>query len=186
MTYNFASVDTVYECYVKKNMKPQIYQVELIGSGSLSVMAKPVSGEWIDDEFRGIAEHGVNRIVSLLELEESRDLGLNQEKQYSEKNNIEFISYPIKDRGLPKSVSQYLAFTKDLYLESAGGLHTVVHCRAGIGRTGLVAAGVLLHCGYEPLEALKHISTKRGVEVPDTQEQIDWVVESYEALGKTT
>jgi protein-tyrosine phosphatase len=167
-------------------MKPQIYQVELIGSGSLSVMAKPVSGEWIDDEFRGISELGINRIVSLLEIEESRDLGLNDEKQYSEKNDIEFVSYPIKDRGLPQSISKYLAFTKKLYHESAGGLHTVIHCRAGIGRTGIIAAGVLLHCGFEPLGALEHISTKRGVEVPDTQEQIDWVVKSYEELGKST
>lgn len=167
-------------------MKPQIYQVEHIGSGSLSVMAKPVSGEWIDDEFRGISELGINRIVSLLESEESRDLGLNQEKQVAEQNNIEFISYPIKDRGLPRSVIQYLDFTKKLYQESASGLHTVIHCRAGIGRTGIIAAGVLLHCGFEPLDALNHISAKRGVEVPDTQEQIDWVVQSYEALSKGT
>jgi hypothetical protein len=35
-------------------MIPDIYKVELIGSGSLSVMAKPVSGEWIEDEFPSI------------------------------------------------------------------------------------------------------------------------------------
>ena len=57
-------------------MIPDIYQVELIGSGSLSVMAKPVSGEWIEDEFSGIAQFGINRIVSLLEEHESYEVAL--------------------------------------------------------------------------------------------------------------
>lgn len=163
-------------------MRPQIYEVELIGSGSLSVMAKPVSGEWIEDEFIGISELGINRIVSLLETHEARELGLGDEKALAEKNNIEFISYPIKDRSLPVSIKDFLDFTKKLYQDTANGIHTVVHCRAGIGRTGIVAAGILLHCAYEPIEALKHVSGKRGVEMPDTQEQTDWVVKSYEML----
>jgi protein-tyrosine phosphatase len=79
----------------------------------------------------------------------------------------------------------YLDFTKRLYHEAAGGLNTVVHCRAGIGRTGIIAAGVLLHCGFEPQEAIEHISKLQGVQVPDTQEQIDWVVKSYAAMPGT-
>ena len=169
-----------------KPMKPQIYEVEKIGSGSLSVMAKPVSGEWIEDEFRGISEHGIDRIVSLLEVHEARELGLEREQALSEKNNIEFVSYPIKDRGLPRSIQEYLDFTKQLYHDAAGGANTVVHCRAGIGRTGMVAAGILLYCAYEPIEALKYVSGKRGVEMPDTQEQVDWVVKSFEILSKNT
>jgi len=166
-------------------MNPDIYKVELIGSGSLSVMAKPVSGEWIEDEFSNIAAWGIDRIVSLLESHESFELGLRTEKELTEKNGMEFVSYPIKDRGLPNSVEEYLRFTKSLYHEAAGGLNTVVHCRAGIGRTGLIAAGVLLHCGFDPLDAFEHISKKRGVAVPDTQEQIDWVVKSHVAMSNT-
>jgi len=164
-------------------MSPYIYQIELIGSGSLSVMAKPVSGEWIEDEFSGIRRWGIDRIVSLLENDEAYEVGLDEESTLANRFDMEFISYPIRDRGLPSSIQDYLAFTKRLYHEAAGGLHTVVHCRAGIGRTGIVAAGVLLHAGFEPLEAFKHISTKRGVTVPDTSEQIKWVVKSYEAMS---
>jgi len=63
------------------------------------------------------------------------------------------------------------ACCKRRYNEAAGGLNTVIHCRAGIGRTGIVAAGVLLHCGFEPMKAFEHISRKRGASVLDTQEQ---------------
>ncbi len=82
-------------------------------------------------------------------------------------------------------MTSYLEFTRRLYREAAGGLNTVVHCRAGIGRTGIIAAGVLLHCGFEPQEAIEHISEQRGVAVPDTQEQIDWVAKSYAAMSST-
>ena len=82
-------------------------------------------------------------------------------------------------------MEQFSHFTKRLYHEAAGGLNTVVHCRAGIGRTGIVAVGVLFHCGFEPIEAFEHISNKRGVSVPDTQEQIDWVKENYGAIVNT-
>lgn len=166
-------------------MSPDIYKIELIGSGSLSVMAKPVSGEWIEEEFLGIANWGIDRIVSLLEVNESFEVGLSNEKQLTEKYGMEFIHYPIPDRGLPNSVQDYLAFTKSLYREADSGLNTVVHCRAGIGRTGIIAAGVLLHCGYEPKKAIEHISKLRGVQVPDTPEQVDWVVRSYDAMPNT-
>ena len=166
-------------------MRPSIYQVELIGSGSLSVMAKPVSGEWIDDEFAAIAESGIARIVSLLERSESYEVGLENEKDYAEKYVMEFISFPITDRGLPESMNEFSSFTKRLYHEAASGIHTVIHCRAGIGRTGLVAAGVLLHCAFKPDEAFEHISNKRGVSVPDTPEQKAWVSNYYESVLST-
>ncbi|WP_428243341.1 protein-tyrosine phosphatase family protein [Gynuella sp.] len=156
-------------------MTPDIYKVEEIGSGCLFVMAKPVSGEWIEDEFTAIARFGIHKIVSLLEEQEAIDVGLSRERELAEKNGMEFISFPIPDRGLPHSVARFTAFTKRLYHEMAGGVNTVIHCRAGIGRTGIVAAGVLLQCGFEPLGAFEYISQKRGVSVPDTQEQIDWV-----------
>lgn len=165
-------------------MKPDIYQIERIGSGSLSIMAKPVAGEWIDDEFSAIARWGISCMVSLLEEREAIELGLRNEKELVLKYGMNFIAYPLPDRGLPRSIRDYLTFTGRLYHEAAGGMHTVVHCRAGIGRTGLIAAGVLLHCGFAPLEAFQHISEQRGVAVPDTEEQIAWVVSAYKEMSR--
>jgi len=167
-------------------MKPDIYKVELIGSGFLAVMAKPVASEWIEEEFKNIALEGIEQIVSLLDQNEAWDVGLQNEKELAEKNGMEFVSFPIKDRGLPESVREFSDFTKNLYHQIAGGKNTVIHCRAGIGRTGIVAAGVLLHCGFEVGEAFEHISQKRGIAVPDTIEQSEWVeVNSVEIVSNT-
>jgi hypothetical protein len=44
-------------------MLPHIYKVIEKDSGTLSVMAKPVAGEWIEDEFSGLKRLGVDRVV---------------------------------------------------------------------------------------------------------------------------
>jgi protein-tyrosine phosphatase len=160
-------------------MKPDLYKIKLIGNGFLAVMAKPVTGEWIEYEFLGIANEGINQIVSLLELHEAYTVGLEDEKQLTEKNGMEFVSFPIQDRGLPKSVSEFSRFTKNLYHQVLDGKNTVVHCRAGIGRTGLVAAGILLHHGFNPSAAFELISLKRHVQVPDTDEQCNWLMTNH-------
>ena len=165
-------------------MGPTFYEIESIGSGFLAVMAKPVSGEWIDDEFSGLYQAGLRLVVSLLEDHEAFELGLADEKELCEKHGLKFVSYPIPDRGLPPTVSGFSDLTRTIYHESAGGHSTVVHCRAGIGRTGLVAAGVLVHAAFGVDEAFEHISQRRGVEVPDTQEQRDWLLSNYNEVVK--
>ena len=82
-------------------MKPDIYKIEVLGKGSLSAMAKPRSGEWVKEEFQGIAESGISKIISLLEVSEARDLDLNHERQLSESNGMAFAQFPIPDRDVP-------------------------------------------------------------------------------------
>ncbi len=156
-------------------MGPTFYEIELIGSGFLAVMAKPVAGEWIDEEFAGLHKAGLRQVVSLLEEHEAYELGLSEERALCERHDLNFISYPIPDRGLPPSISSFASLTKSIYHDSAGGRSTVIHCRAGIGRTGLVAAGVLLHAAFDVNDAFRHLSRRRGVEVPDTDEQREWL-----------
>lgn len=167
-------------------MGPRIYKVQVIGNGFLAVMAKPTAGEWIDDEFTGLASEGVMKVVSLLEREESYQVGLSDEHSYCERNGLEFENYPIPDRGVPDNIISFSNFTSTLYGQIAAGLNTVVHCRAGIGRAGLVAVAVMLHDKVKPKEAFKLVSAGRGVEVPDTEEQHDWIIENHLSIIRKT
>ncbi len=165
-------------------MGPTIYEIEQIDSGVLAVMAKPVAGEWIDEEFSGLYDAGIRQVVSLLEDHEAFELGLAAEDALCEKHGLHFISFPIPDRGLPASVLDFSALARSIYHETAGGKNSVIHCRAGIGRTGLLAAGVLLHAAFDVNEAFEHISKRRGIEVPDTEEQREWLASNFEEIVK--
>ncbi len=164
-------------------MGPTFYEVETLGSGFLAVMAKPVAGEWIEDEFAGLAASGLHQVVSLLEPHEAFEVGLAEESALCDKHGLRFVSYPIADRGLPPDAASFAELTKRLHGEIAGGSSTVIHCRAGIGRAGLTAAGVLLHAGFEVDAAFRRVSACRGVEVPDTDEQRDWLEENAAAIA---
>ncbi|MCB1591805.1 MAG: dual specificity protein phosphatase family protein [Alphaproteobacteria bacterium] len=163
-------------------MKPQIYRIKDIGPGLLSVMAKPVAGEWLDEDFRFYKDSGISLIVSLLEDMEAFELGLQGEKEIAERHGIAFLSFPVADRGLPESFFGFKAFVSSLHHQIKGGAHAAVHCRAGIGRSGLTAAAVLLHEGFTPEDAFALISEVRRCPVPDTDEQRRWLIENRRDL----
>ena len=163
-------------------MRPDIYKVVQIGAGFLAVMAKPVAGEWIEDEFRGIAQFGIRCLVSLLEPHEIKELGLSSAPALCAANGIAFVHFPLKDRGVPSASMKTIELVEEVYQTILRGENVVIHCRAGIGRTGLLAASVLVRHGHSPQEAFRMISKARGVPVPDTVEQTEWVVANQKSL----
>ena len=155
-------------------MQPTIYEVVAIGAGTLSIMARPVGGEGIEDEFAGLRRLGVDHVVSLLEIVEQADVGLQDEESLCNRNGMRYTSFPIIDRDVPDKV-QALNLAAALHQDIEGGEHVVIHCRAGIGRTGVIASAVLVAQGYLPAAAIHMVSFARGVLIPDTDEQDGWV-----------
>ena len=51
----------------------------------------------------------------------------------------------------------------------------VVHCRQGIGRSGLIAAGLLVAQRLKSRAAMERTSAARKVAVPETPEQAAWI-----------
>jgi protein-tyrosine phosphatase len=50
-----------------------------------------------------------------------------------------------------------------------------VHCYGGIGRSPLVAAAVLVRSGRSAQAAWQLVGRARGLRVPDTDDQRDWL-----------
>lgn len=156
-------------------MQPIFYKVEPIGGGFIAIMARPRANESAENEFAALFDAGIRRIVSLLEVHEEFVLGLEHEAQHCADADISFESFPIPDRGVPSNPHKLFELSKETYHRCAGGESTVVHCRAGIGRSSLVAAAILLHCGFEVDKAFARVQKARGLEVPDTPEQAQWL-----------
>ena len=110
-----------------------------------------------------------------LEDEEAQQLDLPTERQAAESNGIQFISFPIPDRGLPGSTPDVLSLLSTIMGALEQGRTVAVHCRQSIGRAGLIAAGVLVASGVTPDRALEAVTYARGVTVPETPEQREWI-----------
>jgi hypothetical protein len=54
----------------------------------------------------------------------------------------------------------------------------------GIGRASLLAASIMVKFEVDPKTAFEIISEKRGLPVPDTLEQLDWVIKHESLLQK--
>src|SRR5215470_19441079 len=159
-----------------KEMRPDVFWIHVPLVGRLAIMPRPRAGEWLDDKIIGWQTEGIDTVVSLLEHAEISDLGLEREAELSREHGIEFISFPIPDRGLPASLRDATALAETVALQVGKGKAVAIHCRAGIGRSSLIAAGVLICSGLRADNALQLISIARGIDVPDTDAQRDWVI----------
>jgi protein-tyrosine phosphatase len=156
-------------------MKPTLYWIPGPWAGKLAILARPRGGDWLIDEVEGWRDAGVEVVVSLLSAEEEVELALRDESALIEASGLSFISFPINDYDVPSSEDAVSRLVKDLERLLAEGGTVGIHCRAGIGRSALVAACLLVSHGENADVSFQRISTARGVAVPDTLAQREWV-----------
>lgn len=156
-------------------MKPDLYKVSEIGKGTLFVMPKP-SSEWLTEDVAHYSTLGVSLVLSLMEISESHECGLQNEREMLSGVGIEFSNFEIKDRGLP-NLADFRKLIRGLYIQVSEGASLAVHCRAGIGRSGVVASCLLIEDGADPQRAIDMVSAARRVSIPDTQEQFDFIMD---------
>lgn len=147
--------------------------------GRLAIMPRPRAGDWLADEIAAWRREGIDIVVSLLEPDEIHELDLQHEATLCHDQGIMFVSFPIQDRGVPASHGEAIALFRDLLARNGEGKSIAVHCRAGIGRSALIAAGILVLSGLSSAAAFAAISEARGLKVPDTDEQRAWLDRAF-------
>ena len=158
-------------------MKPNIYWIPGPWLGKLAILGRPRGGDWLIDEVAGWRDAGVHLVVSLLSEEETRKLGLDDEAHEVAASGLNFINFPINDYDVPSSEGALRELVHKLEGLLAQGQNVGVHCRAGVGRSSLVAACLLVDHGEDTEISFQRISTARGLAVPDTLAQREWVSE---------
>ncbi|HYL98577.1 MAG TPA: protein-tyrosine phosphatase family protein [Blastocatellia bacterium] len=151
-----------------------IYWLENNLGIKLATATRPRGNDWLEDDIHSARAAGVGVMVSLLEEPEALELGLSMEAHICKQENIEFIPFPIPDYGVPASLARVQELAERLYRKGLAG-SIAVHCRQGVGRSSLIAACVLVRAGMNPDAAFEAIRKARGVSVPDTTSQTEWV-----------
>ena len=112
---------------------------------------------------------GLDQVVSMLTDEEITELDLHW---------LSALRVPIPDRGLPPNRPLLHQLAQHLAQRIGSGQSVLIHCRAGIGRSALLAGAVMAQLGWTSSEEIfQRIAQSRGVAVPDTPEQALWLAE---------
>jgi protein-tyrosine phosphatase len=161
----------------RTDMVQKLYPIDGSWPGKLFLSSRPRGGEWLEDEVSGWRRNGIDTVVSLLTGEEEHELDLVHEASEAQKHGLAFVSYPIPDRGVPSNTATLSDLLESIHRDLQQSRSVLVHCRQGIGRTGLVAASLLIRAGMEPEAAIRKVSEVRGVHIPETPEQESCIYE---------
>jgi hypothetical protein len=153
--------------------EPVIYWIDHSGPGRLAILGRPEGDDALEGEIRGWRDAGVDVVVSLLTKMDNEFLGLSAEAELCGNNELQFISFPIRDRGVPDS-SAALELVSELHDLLTQGKSIGFHCHGCIGRAPLIASCVLMFAGESAERAFKRVSCARGYPIPEAPEQAEW------------
>lgn len=159
----------------------------LLGRLGLSIAPgkKDPAGAW-DRDLEGDLErlhshYKVDRLVSLMEPYEYRLLKIADLVERASHHGIAVRRFPIPDVDAPPpaSMSRFLVLIKWILNDVDAGKIVVIHCRGGIGRSGLVAASCLVALGHPPAEAIERVRSVRpgAVEAPVQERWVEAVAD---------
>ena len=143
--------------------------------------AGSVQGRWERDlaaDIRALKEeHETDVLVSLMEKHEYRGYQIPELLEKDNFGSIEILRFAIKDMGVPEEAEseRFEAFVQDIVQRLEQGQNVVAHCRGGLGRTGTLAACVLValkrHSADDAIDAVR--AARKGT--VQTREQEDFV-----------
>lgn len=105
--------------------------------------------------------------------------GWDKEGEFCHDLGLTFYSIPITDHSVP-AADEMPAIAAQLEAVEAGlsrGEKIVAHCFAGIGRSGMASAALLMIGGVSLDDAIALVSSARGLPCPETREQREWLRE---------
>lgn len=115
-------------------------------------------------------------LVTLVELRELAFFGAKDIGRQAEKLGMSWHHLPVPDMGVPDETFEVLwsVAGPELHKILRGGGRIAVHCRAGLGRSGMIAARLLVEMGATPAAAMAAVRKARPGAI-ETEEQEAYV-----------
>ncbi len=148
----------------------------------MAVVPCPAGGKQLAMEVRRLREQGIDTLVSLLSAEEVRVLRLEAEERVCREAGVDYRWFPVTDHSIPESMEEFRVLVEQLQRDLRSGKGVGAHCYAGIGRSCMLLACLLCLEGLSAEEAFARLSVARGLQVPDTWLQSEWVRHFAESL----
>lgn len=136
-------------------------------------------GAWHRDlalDVAAIHGWGAEMVLTLLESHEIDLLEVQRLPQEVEARGMRWLHLPIRDGSIPDEAFEprWQVVERHFHRALARGGRILVHCRGGLGRSGMVAARILVEFGMTPENAIVAVRQVRGRAI-ETLEQEAYV-----------
>jgi ADP-ribosyl-[dinitrogen reductase] hydrolase len=140
-----------------------------------------VSGSWERDlriDMQVVKSWGATAWLNLLTTTEMLDLKVEDLEEAVKGIGIRYYRLPIEDGGIPDATFEksWEAVGKQLREELLRGGKILIHCKGGLGRSGMIAARLIVELGAAtPEEAIRQVRVSRpGAIETRAQERHVW------------
>ncbi|MGE0402501.1 MAG: cyclin-dependent kinase inhibitor 3 family protein [Kofleriaceae bacterium] len=124
----------------------------------------------------------VTTLVTLMEGHEFTTVKIPTLLDSVKQHGMASVHFPIPDIGVPKSIDELDSLLGDIEARLVRGERVAIHCLGGIGRTGTIAACLLLRRGTPLVEATRIVQETRCAGFPEGREQGPFVKRYAEHL----
>ena len=127
---------------------------------------KDASRSWdrdLREDLRVIRAWGATTVVTLIEDHEFSLLGVENFASEIRSRGLDWIHLPIRDVDVPdqRFEAAWVVSGRLLHDRLDAGDRILIHCRGGLGRTGLVAGRILVERGCDPRTAINRVRAVR-------------------------
>lgn len=153
-----------------------------LGAGLLGIGPLPgVNGD-LPGDLEQIGDFAPALVISMTETDEMEALGAAELPKALERVGIGWAHFPIADFDIPDvdAIARWpdIAARAREILDRGGKV--LMHCRGGLGRSGMMALRLMIETGEPPEAALERLRCARPGAV-ETGDQLRWATQGIEA-----
>ena len=133
----------------------------------------------LDADLASLAQWRAGSVLTLIEDHEFRLLKVEAIGHTVQQLGMDWIHLPIRDVDVPdhRFEAGWLRAGPVLHARLEAGERIAIHCRGGIGRTGLVAALILVERGWSREDAIRDVRAARPGAI-ETRAQERYVIDA--------
>ena len=147
--------------------------VEVEGGGAIGMVHCPgrctvdargrIWSRRLGEDARAVREAGVSAVLTLLDDAELARLGVPALGASLREAGLAWIQWPLPDFGVPdaEALAHWDAVEAAVLARVRAGERVLVHCAAGLGRTGTMTAVMLQAMGVDALQAVRRVREAR-------------------------
>ena len=117
----------------------------------------------LDDDLAAIRAANISTVISLVSLPEMKKLGVPNLPAQVVQHKLQWLQLVIEDFGTPdlNTLESWQQIKESILAALARRETVLLHCAAGLGRTGMMAACLLVACGQTPASAIAQVRAAR-------------------------